>query len=358
MKKFARLLFISFILLSKTSFTQSVNVPLKHWIYDFLDRLETKGTFYSISTKSYPLLRTEIAVILAEIETKNNLLNKAEQSLFDQLKGEFHEELELLSVKSESRYFERHLMTWREGEHNIKVDFDFAQIFDVKRGNQYKTTERTSQSTMGGIIRGCLGRHFNFYVHAQNTLTRGTDITEENFNPRYGAPITISGENVYTDEAWAYVTWQHSWFQFEFGRDQIKWGPGHRGSLMISTENPLFEILKLKFKFNRFQFTSFHGSLHSNTGAKYLAGHRLALKVLPWFYISGSEAVVYGNRNIEPSYLNPIMPYHVAEHHLGNKDNNTMAFDMTIFPFRNHKLYFSYNYIPLITFLFVPFHYL
>lgn len=341
MKKFAHILFISFTLLTQISFAQTVNVPLKHWVYDFIDRLETKGIFYQLSTKSYPLSRTEISLILAKIEHNKKTLSSTELALFDQLKGEFHEELEQLNIKSDPLYFERHLMSWSEGVHKAKVDFDFAEVFDVKRGDQYQTADRTSHMTMGGIIRGRFGQHFNFYIHAQNTLNRGSEISNESFDPRYGTPIVISGKNVYSDEAWAYLTWDHAWFQLEFGRDQIKWGPGRHGSLMISKENPLFEMLKLKFKFSRFQFTSFHGSLHSGIGAKYLAGHRLELKAFPWLYISGSEAVIYGNRNVELSYLNPLMPYHVAEHHLGDKDNNSMAFDMTCFPLKNHKFYFE-----------------
>ena len=54
--------------------------------------------------------------------------------------------------------------------------------------------------------------------------------------------------------------------------------------------------------------------------------------------IAGSELVIYGNRDMEPMYLNPLMPYHVAEHHLGDLDNNTMALDVTVFPIRNHKM--------------------
>jgi len=42
---------------------------------------------------------------------------------------------------------------------------------------------------------------------------------------------------------------------------------------------------------------------------------------------------------MEPMYLNPLMPYHVAEHHLGDLDNNTIGFDMTLFPAARHKLY-------------------
>ena len=97
----------------------------------------------------------------------------------------------------------------------------------------------------------------------------------------------------------------------------------------------------LKVQFKRFKFTSIHGKLSSGIDSKYLAAHRLEVNVLPWLIVSGSESVIYGNRGIEPAYFNPLMPYHVAEHHLGDKDNNMMSLDMTAFPLKNHKFYFE-----------------
>ncbi len=152
-------------------------------------------------------------------------------------------------------------------------------------------------------------------------------------------PTVISGENVYQDDASAYLVWKLPWFYLEFGRDQAQWGPGYQGSLMLSQNNPLFDLLKLSAQFERFHFTSIHGKLNSEAGNKYLAAHRLEVRVTPWFYLAGSEAVVYGGRGIEPQYLNPIMPYHIAEHHLGDKDNNTLGFDFTLFPIKRHKVY-------------------
>ncbi len=341
MKKIIVITGFSLNILIYSLFAQTVNVPMNHWVYRFVDRLETRGIFHSLKTRSHPLTRTDVANILAKIDSSKAILSATELSLFEQLKGEFHEELDLLKISHNPRYSERHLLTWQEGNHKIKSDLDFSQVFDSKNGDQYCEAERTSRTTLGGIIRGQFNENLNFLIHARNTLNRGTDITEENFDPRYGTPITISGKNVYSDEAWAYLIWDKSWFQLEFGRDQIKWGPGLRGSLMLSSENPLFQMLKLKFSFNRFQFSSFHGTLHSGTGTKYLAGHRLELKLFDWLYISGSEAIIYGNRDVELAYLNPIMPYHVAEHHLGDEDNNTMALDITLFPFKNHKVYFE-----------------
>ncbi|MBN1551389.1 hypothetical protein JW979_07965, partial [bacterium] len=303
--------------------------------------MESKQAFSDVSARSLPMSRNEVSLFLAGADSNKKSFSSTELDILEQLKGEFHEELSKLSVKTSKQHHEKHLLRWREGEHQTYIDFDFAQRFDVKRGDQFEKPERTSHTTMGGIIRGKLGSYLNFYVHAQNRLDRGTGITHENFDPRQGAPLTISGKNVFSDESWAYLTLANAWFQAEFGRDQLKWGPGQRGSLMLSRENPPFEMLKLKLRFNRFQFTSFHGALHTGDIAKYLAGHRLDIKLFRWMFLGGAEAVVYGNRDVEWSYLNPIMPYHVAEHHLGDKDNNTMSFDMTLFPKRNHKIYFE-----------------
>jgi len=326
-----------------SGYAQSVNVPLDHWAYEFLNRLEIQGGFRGFYLRTLPISRQEVAEILAQVEesrSKNKInLSAAEQDLLEQLKGEFGEELASLNLKSQQRYAEKHLLTWQENNSQIKIDADFRQRFDVERGSRYDSTGRSSLTTLGGIIRGNLKGSLGFYIHFKNTLIRGQGITSENFNPALGLPITISGKNVYQDDASAYFTWKFPWFNFEFGRDEAKWGPGIQGSLMLSAQNPLFDMFRIRTQYKRFQFTSLHGRLSSDEGRKYLAAHRLELRIAPWLFIAGSEAIIYGNRSAELQYLNPIMPYHVAEHHLGDKDNNAMGFDFTLFPGIGHKLY-------------------
>ena len=321
--------------------SQTSNVPLGHWVYDFIERMETKRIFSDVKPRTRPMTRQDVAQFLVHADSARDSLSVVELDILDQLLGEFHDALMERKISAQSRYHEKHLLRWREGQHHAYGDLEFTQRFDVNRGDQYSETERSSYTTLGGIVRGRLGARLDYYVRAQNRLERGTDVTKENFDPRQGTPLTISGNNVFSDEAWAYLKISNTWFEAEFGRDQLKWGPGLRGSLMLSSENPPFEMLKLRFHFKKFQFTSFHGSLHAGDMAKYLAGHRLDIALTNWLYIGGAEAVVYGNRDIEPSYLIPIMPYHVAEHHLGDVDNNTMSLDVTIFPARGHKMYFE-----------------
>ncbi len=344
--RFQTALIICFIVFSNSiGIAQSVNVPLQHWSYQFLDRLEAKGFFRAMSGRVLPISRMELARILAQIEEKaktgSQQLTNTERDRLDQLKGEFHEELETLNVQFDPRYSERHLFSWSEQENVVHADFDFGFNLDVKRGDQYPTTERTSHTTLGGILRGNLKNSLGFQTFVRNTIHRGMEIVEPNFDPSKGIPIKSAGKNVYTDEAIAYLIWKLPWFQLEVGRDQAKWGPAYRGSLMLSAQNPLFDMIKLTTQYKRFNFTSIHGHLNSSAGQKYLAAHRLEIKIAPWLFMAGSEAVVYGNRGIEFQYLNPIMPYHVAEHHLGDRDNNAIGFDMTLFPVRNLKSYFE-----------------
>jgi hypothetical protein len=328
-----------------SGFAQSVDLPLGHWAYQFLDQLETKCQFSDFASRSLPMSRMEIAGIVRQVDEmvkKEDIkLTTTEWDRLEQLKGEFHEELQRLDIASDARFRERHLFTWTEENSKIHADLDFGFNLEINRGDQYPATKRVSHTTLGGILRGNLKQSLGFHIFVRNTLSRGIDFSQRNLDPSKGIPIDFAGKNAYSDQAIAYFTWKLPWFQFKVGRDQAKWGPGYRGNLMLSAQNPLFDMIKLKTRFKRFQFESIHGHLNSSYGRKYLAAHRLEIRVAPWLYVAGSEGVVYGNRNIEFQYLNPIMPYHVAEHHLGDQDNNTIGFDFTIFPLKKLKAYFE-----------------
>ncbi len=341
--RYSILLFLS---LSKTAlFSQSVNVPLDHWVYEFVDRMQIRGYIQNGMTSSRPFSRENIAIMLAEVdkrmESNEIQLSMTETAIFEQLKGEFAEELKSQNITAQERYYERHMIKWHEENNQVNIDFLFNQSIDFKSGNQYENREKISQTTVGTIARGQFEDRLGFYLLVKNTLIKGKDIDQENFDPARGVPITISGKNAYTDDASAYFIWSFPRFHLELGRDQAQWGPGYRGQLMISANNPYFDMFKINVQFKRFTFTYFHGKLNIGTSSKFIAAHRLELRLSPRFIVSGNESVIYGNRNVEPMYINPLMLYHIAEHHLGDRDNKTMGLDIIAFPRINHQLYFE-----------------
>lgn len=344
MNHYLKTIFIIFTFITQ-SITQSLYLDLDHWAYDFIERMELKGAFEKFDAGIKPYTRGEVANILCQIDRHlaehPSALSNSEIGLLEQLKGEFHQELPDRTVRINPRYYERHLMTWREKKNSAWLDFDFNQKLDVKKGDQFDPAKRISETTLGGILRGHFSQSMVFTVDVRNTIQRGTDIRHENFDPSQGSPIVISGENVYSDRAIAYFVWKLPWFWLQFGRDRVKWGPSYHGGLTISKNNPLFDMIKIQTRFKRFNFIYFHGLLSSQFSRKYLVAHRLELRAASWLYLAGGETLIYGNRGLELQYLNPIMPYHVAEHHLGDKDNNMISFDLSAYPVKNLKTYFE-----------------
>ncbi|MBN2104858.1 hypothetical protein JW835_12530 [bacterium] len=334
-----KLCFIFILLGASFLIAQPVFVPLNHRVYDFLDRMQCKGILSS-QYGSYPFTRKEIVKAFIEIQKSihTERLTESEISLFEQFKGEFVGDLISHDIKIQSKFHERHLLTWSESDGRYRADADLLLDQQIIRqsGDRGSTISHT---TGGGYLRGQLTDQLGYFLHAYNTLRKGEAFEEEQFDPSRGAPIIISGKNTFTDNASAYFLFHLPHVNIEFGRDEARWGPGQQGNLMLSNHDAYFDMLRLQVFFTRFQFTSIHGKLNYTQAPKYLAAHRLEFRISPWLSVAGSELVIYGNRDIEPMYLNPLMPYHVAEHHLGDRDNNTMAFDANLFPWKNHKLY-------------------
>ncbi len=335
-----RILLLIFFTWTAFASAQSVNVPLTHWVYGVLDRLQTRGLVREGLTFARPYSRSQVARMLSEAIRRNRsgevILSETEQSLLDQLAGEFSDETPLDQFTAQDRWRERHLATWRDGATRVHADLVARQAVENRWGSSDSKT--LSRTTGGGILRGNLMGSMGFYLSARNTLTRGGN-AEEQFDPALGEPVTVSGENAYSDDASAYLIWKLPWFTLQFGRDRARWGPGLRGGLMLSENMPRFEMIRLHAKYKGVTFTSIHGKLSGMTGDRYMAAHRLELAFSQRLVLGLAESVIYGGRSVEPGYLNPLMIYHVAEHHLGDRDNNTMGLDVTLFPLRGHKVY-------------------
>ena len=325
---------------------RSPNVPLDYWGYAFLERLYSKGLFTSPSWHDRPLARHQVARILEEIHQISSelpqRLSQTDRRLLDQLRGDFADELKTIVKQGRP---ERHLYTFEEADSKIHVDLYGRFTVISNRGGQFQPEELLSETTLGGILRGDLGGRIGFYADAQNALTRGAkDLqdADENFDVSRGSPVVISGPNLFRDRALAYFVWEKPWLRIQAGRDEIDWGPGLHSGLALTRNMPPADLIRLSSRFRRFSFSSAHIFLRSPLGAKYLAAHRLDIVLSPRLLFGVGETVVYGGRDIEAAYLNPLMLYHVAEHHLGDRDNNTLFFNLTARPFRGLKLYGEY----------------
>lgn len=326
-------LLLILLLAGVASSAPSVNLPLEHWAYPFLQRLEAKGLFSNYELRVRPLPRDKAAEMVEQAFTKAStqpdLLSKSDWALLEQLRSDLSDEFQNRSSVIKTVLPEPHLYKLREERGALLFDLVGRQSIISNRGQQYSPDQLLSETTLGGQIRGQLGNTLAFFAQARNTLTRGEerDPDDENFDPDQGAPVVTSGKNVYRDRATAYFVWENPWLRMEAGRDEFDWGPSLGNGLALSQNAPPADLLRLSVRMNRCKFTYLHAWLRSSLGQKYLVAHRADITLFRGAYLGLTETVIYGGRALEPTYLNPLMLYHIAEHHLGDRDNNNISID-------------------------------
>lgn len=328
-------------LFSISSYSQSVNVPLDYWGYTLLDRWATQGMIRSFDLFTRPLSRTEFAKLLKQIhqmqKEQPETFTNSEYRLLEQLLADFDE--------IPSAVQEKHLYAYKEKDSEIDIDIYGKSHIGLNKRSHSQPDSLYSKWTLGGITRGHIGHSIGFYLDASNMLIRGNkDIqdSDEQFDPSQGIPKVVSGQNVYNDRAVAYFVMEKPWARLQIGQDEFSWGPDLDHGLTLDLSSHPAEMIGLSVPFNRFQFSYIHAFLKSGLTSKYLAAHRLDIKLFKTLFLSASETIIYGNRNVELGYLNPLMPFHIAEHHLGDRDNNNLSFDFTFYPAKGVKIWGEY----------------
>lgn len=354
---------------------QSVYVPLNHWSYEFLERMETRRLAVNIMNSTRPISRQEMAAYLNQViekQTSLNRLNAVEKEQLELLTVEFQEELQELGAKilvpGDSRIIRfkklkgidqllpdivyqnnRNFLSFEHQAFKIWIDPVMSREALLAKADTLENTERVYTDMNGFTFRGKLGNLLSFFFDARDTKEWGTrtysrqhKITREQLGFVNGY-----GTHIYHDETVAYLCFKLPYLQIMYGKDKNKWGPGYFGNLALSDYATSYDQLKLQFRYWRFQLTSLTAFLRPypdifENGAKLtksLAAHRLEVNIAPSLQLGLHETVIYGSRRLEPAYLNPIMFYRSAEHYSSYEDNVTMGADFDWAAIRNVKLY-------------------
>jgi len=324
-------------------YSQSVNLPLDHWAYDFLERMKTKGALNNSITGTKPFTRKKAAEYVRIIDSyaKNHKedFSKLDISMLERLKGEFYIELKNSGCKVDKKEFEPHFYKWITGDRSVFADIVLGGHFfydDKNSGNG----DFVKRAFYGGILRGNIGS-MGFYADARIFGESG-DFYIQHYKASMGYPQSVSkdGKEKTWDMADAYLTFGIKGIRIEWGRQNIKWGRSADSPLFLSGNAPSFDMLKISAPVSRKAlFTYIHGELRSDYSHKWIAAHRLEILPLNGISVAVNEAVVYGNRSAEIAYLNPIIPYLTAEHTLGDRDNLCMGVDFEITRFKSVRLY-------------------
>ncbi|MFQ5606106.1 MAG: capsule assembly Wzi family protein [bacterium] len=356
--------------------TQSVYVPLQHWAYDYIERLETKGVITGALNGTRPFSREEFTRYLMQVDEKVRAgyhLTNVEQQQLDFLHFEFKEEFELLSGHNGVHYQSnieklKHSKTFGKlfpgflykNNRNLfhldkdafRVNFDpvFYHDWLYAGADSLSGAERVLERAHGLTLWGQLGTHVGFYFDFRDTKQWGTRTYPRQFDislPGLGF-VNGYGTHIWHDETVAYVVFKLPYFQLIVGKDRNYWGPGFNGALGLSDNATSYDQIKLQSKFWRLKFTWLWGFLRTfpaildeagRAREKNLIAHRLEVDVARWLNLGLYEAVIFSNRRFELAYVNPINFYRSAEHALGDDDNVSMGLDFELLLIPNVKLY-------------------
>jgi len=342
MKFFISTFFITLLLYSNSS-GQSTDVDPDHWGYDYLDLLSARGMIHGFYSGLRPVTRERFGELLIMAEARYSktpaLLSETEQRLLQRLKGDILSDPDSPDTEVAEEFRERHLYTWSEDDSWFSIDAFINQEIDIGFMDTNRVEQNISRSTGGGRIRGYLAGNLYFYLWFTNTLERGGVFARSNFDPSQGLPAVAYDDNLYRDDAISYLKYRAPWFDITVGRQNITWGPGRRSGVTFSSNNPPMDVIRLDVRYDKLSYSGFIGDIRGTGGNKKIAAHRLDLIPITGLRIGAGETVVYNRSKFEILYSLPLMPFHIAEHHLGDRDNNSVNFDITYDGLTSTRIY-------------------
>ena len=132
------------------------------------------------------------------------------------------------------------------------------------------------------------------------------------------------------------LSFNHERFNMDIGRRDVFWGPGAEHSLLLSSAPQGYDGLHLHVPG---QLLEFHGMFAILDAAKsrFLSVHRLGLNLRGFLKIGFSESILSAD-SLEPSYINFLLPFYLAQWSSYRDDNIMWSIDLQIHLF-NSMLY-------------------
>ncbi|MCH7886515.1 MAG: hypothetical protein IIA58_00955 [Candidatus Marinimicrobia bacterium] len=322
---------------------QSTDVDPDYRGYDFLDILSSRGMISGFYNNVIPLTRERFGELLLQAEKKysanSDLLTPTEIRILQRLKGDLLSDPNDGDVEIDAEFRERHLFTWSEEDSWFAADGIFIQENDIGVLNENGDKDNSSRTTAGGRVRGYLAGSLHFYLEFTNTKISGGEPALSNFDPSRGLPAVAYDGFLYRDDAVTYLKYTAPWLDLTVGRQKIRWGPGGRSGVTLSSSNPPMDVIRLDVRYSRLSYSGFIGDIRGTSGNKKIAAHRIDFIPFKGLRLGGGETVVYNRAKFEILYSLPLMPFHIAEHHLGDKDNNGINFDVEYTGIVNGRVY-------------------
>lgn len=315
-------------------------------VYHYLERLSQKGII-EFDDVMRPVSRKIISEKLNELQNSISLLNPIEQKELAFYKKEYSEfDTNIL----DSTYFLKKDQAGRLRFLTVKKDNfllrgDPAIVAGVKSNNLGTSFIKGT----GLKFWGQIGKHIGFQAYSQDFTESGNGFDSLRiFSPEPGiVKINTTNQKVlnYTDFR-GNITYNWDNGSISFGMDQLLWGYGQNGRIVLSDKAPAFPYIRLDYKplewlsFN-YSHLWFHSGIIDSTKSypkgndiygsererfvsKFMATHSLNFFPVKGLSLSVGESMVYSD-GLDIGYLFPLMFFKVYDQYSGRNQINAGA---------------------------------
>lgn len=354
--------FISFVLvLFFVNQPQANTVRSSHPVNEFIRQKTIQLNIHVAGKYTLPYHHQQVQNILGQIARQTKLLTQRDQKRLELFQQEF------LNTKTLNPY----PLSYKKDSKSIYSEFQYSHLYTLNdsSGNQKSSIwDRLSLQ-----IKGDLSQQLSYVSEGSVIrLITNEDRYRDNYDPSRGLPYNTPESRLGTSDYYSNASfdsyrtvfsWKPDIYRIEFGKDHNTWGPGvtqhasvgHQGYFWLQdiqegdhlespeeshvktyrygyrdpNESAPMPQFRVRMDWNNLSYTQFaaqsQGLSHQPQTMTY--GHRLESRFGAWT-MGLHEVMVSGRDDTDWVYFLPLVPFFVAEHHTGDRDNVTLGLDL------------------------------
>ncbi len=276
-------------------------LPVGHAAYDEIETLAARGKLRNLNIYSRPLARTDVATALMLARRREPLITW--DLNYQRLAREFAREIIDLGGAPEPPESPLLLDTGApERRARVSVAGHLRGDYDETRDAAHFRLRDESSLTLRGSLQ--IWPSFAAYEEFGITRIRGQRIFID--------AIALNSD-IETTVMRAGLTARTGPLSVAAGYDRFRWGPGRRGTLLLSDAAGPLTFLSLTGSFDGWLTATALSGVLSRADHRYLAAHRVEFTESDWLSIGFSEAVRYRSDGIDLLYATGLIPYAIVE---------------------------------------------
>jgi hypothetical protein len=199
-----------------------------------------------------------------------------------------------------------------------------------------------------GVVQG----HFNgmalyfkgSVITQYNTRTMWNKVNSPDLGQFYTNMFVKEGGDGHgkgADNFETYLKFPLKYFDLKAGRSTMAWGISDNAGLLMSGNSSPFFNIRVSKNIRNLSYDFVWGRLTADTylQKRYLYAKRIGYQPFNWLSLGFTDEVITINRDLEPVYFLPAVPFFFAEHYVGDLDNRLMSIDLSFTVANKVKIY-------------------